>query len=158
VACVAEPGRTVVLAGLSEKVSRVIEAAQQGMEFLESSIAYARRSRKRPASLDGRIRHDYDVSDLGVERNILRYRLVLATIRLASAFSTPNSLRTIAAAMLAGASLSISSAVPVAAGLLRLFGSGPAPPTSSPRRWRRMPAGMPACSPRSGRDGSVCSA
>ena len=118
----AEPGRTVVLAGLSEKVSRVIEAAQQGMEFLEFDRVRAGAESDQRAWTDeyGTIK---DVSDLGVERNILRYRPVPVTVRLAEGASPAQLVRTIAAATLAGASLSISSAVPVAAGLLRLFGS-----------------------------------
>ena len=118
----AEPGRTVVLAGLSEKVSRVIEAAQQGMEFLEFDRVRAGAESDQRAWTDeyGTIK---DVSGLGVERNILRYRPVPVTVRLAEGASPAQLVRTIAAATLAGASLSISSAVPVAAGLLRLFGS-----------------------------------
>jgi RHH-type proline utilization regulon transcriptional repressor/proline dehydrogenase/delta 1-pyrroline-5-carboxylate dehydrogenase len=122
----AEPGRTVVLQGLSEKVSRVIEAAQQGMEFLEFDRVRAGAESDQQAWVDeyGTVK---DVSGLGVERNVFRYRPVAVTVRLAEGASPAQLVRTIAAATRTGAFLSISSAVPVAAGLIRLFGSA-APP------------------------------
>jgi RHH-type proline utilization regulon transcriptional repressor/proline dehydrogenase/delta 1-pyrroline-5-carboxylate dehydrogenase len=122
----AEPGRTVVLEGLSEKVSRVIEAAQQGMEFLEFDRVRAGAESDQRAWVDeyGTIK---DVSGLGVERNVFRYRPVPVTVRLAEGASPAQLVRTIAAATRAGATLSISSAVPVAAGLIRLFGSASPP-------------------------------
>ena len=124
----AEPGRTVVLEGLSEKVARVIEAAQQGMEFLEFDRVRAGAESDQRAWVDeyGTVR---DVSGLGVERNVLRYRPVAVTVRLAEGASPAQLVRTIAAAARAGASLSISSAVPVAAGLIRLFDSAVPPLT-----------------------------
>ncbi|MES2093589.1 MAG: bifunctional proline dehydrogenase/L-glutamate gamma-semialdehyde dehydrogenase [Actinomycetota bacterium] len=122
----AEPGRTVVLEGLSERVSRVIEAAQPGMEFLEFDRVRAGAESDQTAWTD-EYGTQRDVSDLGVERNVLRYRPVPVTVRLAEGASPAQLVRTIAAATRAGASVSISSAVPVAVGLIRLFGSA-APP------------------------------
>jgi len=122
----AEPGRTAVLKGLSEKVSRVIEAAQHGMEFLEFDRVRAAAKSDQQAWVDeyGTVK---DVSGLGIERNVFRYRPVAVTVRLAEGASPAQLVRTIAAATRAGASLSISSAVPVAAGLIRLFGSAVPP-------------------------------
>ncbi len=122
----AEPGRTAVLKGLSEKVARVIEAAQHGMEFLEFDRVRAAAKSDQQAWADeyGTVK---DVSGLGIERNVLRYRPVAVTVRLAEGASPAQLVRTIAAATRAGASLSISSAVPVAAGLIRLFGSAVPP-------------------------------
>ena len=122
----AEPGRTVVLEGISEKVSSVIEAAQQGMEFLEFDRVRAGAESDQRAWADeyGTAR---DVSSLGVERNLLRYRSVPVTVRLAEGASPAQLVRTIASATRAGASLSISSALPMAAGLLRLLGSAVPP-------------------------------
>jgi len=124
----AEPGRKVVLEGLGEKVSSVIEAAQPGMEFLEFDRVRAGAESDQKAWVDeyGTVK---DVSGLGVERNVFRYRPVPVTVRLAEGASPAQLVRTIAAATRAGASLSISSAVPVAAGLIRLFGSPVAPLT-----------------------------
>jgi len=118
----AEPGRTVVLEGLSEKVSRVIEAAQQGMEFLEFDRVRAGAESDQSAWTN-EYASSRDVSGLGVERNVFRYRPVPVTVRLAEGASPAQLVRTIVAAARVGASLSISSAVPVAAGLIRLFGS-----------------------------------
>jgi len=122
----AEPGRTAVLKGLSEKVARVIEAAQLGMEFLEFDRVRAAAKSDQQAWVDeyGTVK---DVSGLGIERNVFRYRPVAVTVRLAEGASPAQLVRMIAAATRAGASLSISSAVPMAAGLIRLFGTS-APP------------------------------
>ena len=62
-----------------------------------------------------------DVSDLGVERNVFRYRPTAATIRLAEGGSLAEFVRVLAAGVLAQASLTLSSAVPVPAGLLPLI-------------------------------------
>ncbi len=64
-----------------------------------------------------------DISGLLVERNVFRYRPVPVTIRLAEGASPAQLVRVIAAATRAGAPVAISSALPVAAGLIRLFGS-----------------------------------
>ncbi|QNE45566.1 aldehyde dehydrogenase family protein [Glaciihabitans sp. INWT7] len=124
----AEPGRTAILKGLSEAVSRVIEAAQQGMEFLEFDRVRAGATSDQQAWVEeyGTVK---DVSGLGVERNVFRYRAVPVTVRLAEGASPAQLVRTIVAATRAGASLSISSAVPVAAALVRLFGSAVPPLT-----------------------------
>jgi RHH-type proline utilization regulon transcriptional repressor/proline dehydrogenase/delta 1-pyrroline-5-carboxylate dehydrogenase len=124
----AEPGRNVVLQGLSEKVSRVIEAAQQGMEFLEFDRVRAGAVSDQQAWVEeyGTVK---DVSGLGIERNVFRYRPVAVTVRLAEGASPAQLVRTIAAATRAGASLTISSALPVVAGLVRLFGSAQPPLT-----------------------------
>jgi RHH-type proline utilization regulon transcriptional repressor/proline dehydrogenase/delta 1-pyrroline-5-carboxylate dehydrogenase len=122
----AEPGESVVLAGLSEKVTRVIEAAQQGMEFLEFDRVRAGAVSDQRAWADeyGVAR---DVSALGVERNVFRYRPGRVTVRLAEGASSAQLVRVVAAATRAGAALSISSAMPVAAGLLGLLGSAQSP-------------------------------
>ena len=123
-----EPGTSVLLEGLSGKVTSVIEAAQQGMEFLEFD-----RVRSGAVSDQKAWNDEYgiarDVSDLGVERNVFRYRPVPVTVRLAEGASPAQLVRAIVAATRAGAPISISSAVPVAAGLIRLFGSALSPVT-----------------------------
>jgi RHH-type proline utilization regulon transcriptional repressor/proline dehydrogenase/delta 1-pyrroline-5-carboxylate dehydrogenase len=122
----AEPGKTVVLAGLDDRVSRVIEAAQQGMEFLEFDRVRAGAVSDQRAWSDeyGTAR---DVSGLGVERNVFRHLPTPVTVRLAEGASPAQLVRVIVAATRAGATLSISSAVPVAAGLVRMFVSGQSP-------------------------------
>jgi RHH-type proline utilization regulon transcriptional repressor/proline dehydrogenase/delta 1-pyrroline-5-carboxylate dehydrogenase len=70
-----------------------------------------------------------DVSSLGVERNVFRYRPVPVTIRLADGASISQLVRALAAATLAGSPVSISTALPLPAGLIRLFRSGASPLT-----------------------------
>jgi RHH-type proline utilization regulon transcriptional repressor/proline dehydrogenase/delta 1-pyrroline-5-carboxylate dehydrogenase len=121
-----EPGQSVVLRGLSDRVTELIEAAQPGMEFLEFD-------RVRSGAVSDQHAWDEefgvarDVSGLLVERNVFRYRPVPVTVRLAEGASPAQLVRVIAAATRAGAPIAISSAVPVAAGLVRLFGSEPRP-------------------------------
>jgi RHH-type proline utilization regulon transcriptional repressor/proline dehydrogenase/delta 1-pyrroline-5-carboxylate dehydrogenase len=143
-----EPVSSVVLAGLSDGVARVIEAAQQGMEFLEFDRVRA------GAVSDERVwQAEYgattDVSGLVVERNLYRYRPVPVHVRLAEGASPAQLVRVIAAATRAGAPISISSAVPVAAGLVRLFAIEQSPITvhgvivESDARWHeRLQAGQ----------------
>ena len=116
------PGSAVVLEGLSAVVTRVIEAAQPGMEFLEFDRvrAAAESDEKAWTSEYGVAR---DVSALGVERNVFRYRPVPITIRLAEGASPSQLVRVLVAATRAGATVAISSAVPVHAGLISLFRS-----------------------------------
>lgn len=115
-----EPGGNAVLTGLAEKVTQVIEAAQQGMEFLEFD-----RVRSGAVSDQAAWTAEYgssrDVSALGVERNVLRYLPVPVTIRLAEDASPAQLVRVIVAAARAGSTISISSALPVSTGLIRLF-------------------------------------
>ncbi|MCU1558685.1 MAG: aldehyde dehydrogenase family protein [Microbacteriaceae bacterium] len=121
-----EPGQSVVLRGLSDRVTELIEAAQPGMEFLEFD-------RVRSGAVSDQHAWDEefgvarDVSGLLVERNVFRYRPVPVTVRLAEGASPAQLVRVIAAATRAGAPIAISSAVPVAAGLVRLFGREPRP-------------------------------
>src|SRR5690606_20434813 len=63
-----------------------------------------------------------DPADLGVERNVLRYLPVPVTVRLAEGESLAQLVRVIAAATRAGAPIAISSAEPLPAGLITLFG------------------------------------
>jgi RHH-type proline utilization regulon transcriptional repressor/proline dehydrogenase/delta 1-pyrroline-5-carboxylate dehydrogenase len=123
-----EPVSSVVLAGLSDGVARVIEAAQQGMEFLEFDRVRA------GAVSDERVwQAEYgvttDVSGLIAERNLYRYRPVPVHVRLAEGASPAQLVRVVTAATRAGAPISISSAVPVAAGLVRLFADEHSPVT-----------------------------
>ncbi len=122
----ADPGKNVRLTGLSPSVSRVIEAAQQDMEFLEFDRVRSGGQSDQRAWTDeyGTAR---DVSDLGVERNVLRYRPVAVTVRLAEGASPAQLVRTIVAATRAGSTIAISSALPIAAGLVSLIDS-PVPP------------------------------
>ncbi|MHB1171619.1 MAG: bifunctional proline dehydrogenase/L-glutamate gamma-semialdehyde dehydrogenase [Lacisediminihabitans sp.] len=117
-----EPSPSVLLTGVSDGIGRLIEAAQPGLEFLDFD-------RVRTAALSDQKAWEEefgtarDVSGLGVERNLFRYRPVPVTIRLAEGVSAAQLVRVIAAAARAGATISVSSAVPLPVGLIRLFGS-----------------------------------
>ncbi|CAN5162656.1 proline dehydrogenase family protein [soil metagenome] len=121
-----EPGETVTLEGLSPQVTALIVSAQPGMEFLEfDRVRAAAVSDQRAWEAEyGQAR---DVSALGVERNVFRYLPFPVTVRLADNASPAQLVRVIAAATRAGAGISISSAVPVAAGLVRAFSAANAP-------------------------------
>ncbi|MET4783005.1 bifunctional proline dehydrogenase/L-glutamate gamma-semialdehyde dehydrogenase [Glaciihabitans sp. UYNi722] len=118
-----EPGKSVVLRGLSPRVTGFIEAAQPGMEFLEFDRVRSGAVSDQQA-WDEEFGVARDISNLLVERNVFRYRPVPVTIRLAEGASPAQLVRVVAAATRAGAPIAISSAVPVASGLIRLFGSG----------------------------------
>ncbi|MDQ1606512.1 MAG: RHH-type transcriptional regulator, proline utilization regulon repressor / proline dehydrogenase [Microbacteriaceae bacterium] len=124
----AEPRPSVVLTRVGDDVKRLIEAAQPGMEYLEFDRvrAGARSDQKEWEAEFGISR---DVSSLGVERNVFRYRPVPVTIRLADGASISQLVRALAAATLAGSPVSISTALPLPAGLIRLFRSGASPLT-----------------------------
>lgn len=122
----AEPRSSVVLKGIGDRVTRLIEAAEPGMEFLEfDRVRTAARSDQK--AWESEFGGSRDASGLGVERNVLRYLPVPVTIRLADGASAAQLVRAIVAATLAGAPIAISSAVPVAARLIQLFGDESSP-------------------------------
>jgi RHH-type proline utilization regulon transcriptional repressor/proline dehydrogenase/delta 1-pyrroline-5-carboxylate dehydrogenase len=121
-----EPGTNAVLEGLSDAVTAVIEAALPGMAFLEFDLVRSGAVSDQLA-WDAEYGGSRDVSGLIVERNIFRYRPVPVTIRLADGASPAQLVRLIATATRAGAPVSISSAVPLAAALVRLFGTSASP-------------------------------
>jgi RHH-type proline utilization regulon transcriptional repressor/proline dehydrogenase/delta 1-pyrroline-5-carboxylate dehydrogenase len=116
------PGTSVVLDGVSSAVSRLIESAQAGMEFLEfDRVRAGAQSDERAWNAEyGTIR---DVSALAVERNVFRYLPVPMTVRLAEGASPSQLIRVLAAATRVGSVVTISSATPVSVGLIRLFRS-----------------------------------
>ncbi|WP_165067327.1 bifunctional proline dehydrogenase/L-glutamate gamma-semialdehyde dehydrogenase [Marisediminicola senii] len=116
----AEPQGSVVLAGLRDRVVAVIEAAQPGMEFLEfDRVRSGAVSDQR--AWDAEFGVARDVSALGVERNVFRYRPAAVTIRLSEGASPAQLVRTLVAATLARATVTISSALPIQAGIVRLL-------------------------------------
>ena len=118
----AEPGRAVVLEGASEPVTRLVEAAQPGMEFLEFD-----RVRAGVLSDQRAWEEEYgltrDVSGLEVEQNLFRYRPVHVTVRLAEGASPSQLVRVLAAATRAGAPVTVSTPVPLSARLIQLLRS-----------------------------------
>ena len=121
-----EPKGSVVLSGLEERVTRLVEAAQPGMEFLEfDRVRTAARSDQRAWEAEFGV--DRDVSAISAERNVFRYRALPVFIRLSEGSSASQLVRVLAAATRAGAPVAISSAIPVAAGLVTLFRSDDSP-------------------------------
>lgn len=121
-----KPGSSAVLKGVSNGVGQIVEAAQAGMEFLEFDLvrAGAKSDERAWAEEYGVAR---DVSGLEVERNVFRYRPVPVTVRLSEGASVAQLVRVVAAATRAAAPISISSALPVPASLVRLFSESLSP-------------------------------
>nr|WP_224760596.1 bifunctional proline dehydrogenase/L-glutamate gamma-semialdehyde dehydrogenase [Salinibacterium sp. ZJ450] len=124
----APPKSNLRLTGLARSVTSVITAAQPGMDYLEFDRV------RQAAEDDSRVWAEEfgiskDVSQLGVERNVFRYRPVPVTLRLAEGASIGDLVRLIAGATLAGASIDISSAVVLPAELATLI-AGPESPVT----------------------------
>jgi RHH-type proline utilization regulon transcriptional repressor/proline dehydrogenase/delta 1-pyrroline-5-carboxylate dehydrogenase len=110
------------LDGVNGRVSAVIEAAQPAIDYREFETV-----RRGVLSDADAWDHEFsvarDVSALGVERNVFRYRPTDVTIRLAEGGSLAEFMRVLAAGVLARAPLRLSSAIPLPAGLLPLIGA-----------------------------------
>ena len=121
-----DPGEDLTLEGISEPVARVIKRAQTGLDFLEFDRVRlaAVRDEKAWQSEFGVSR---DVSSLGVERNVFRYRPLPVTIRLAEGAPMGDLIRLIAAATRAGSALFVSTPIPLPDPLVELFGEFGAP-------------------------------
>jgi RHH-type proline utilization regulon transcriptional repressor/proline dehydrogenase/delta 1-pyrroline-5-carboxylate dehydrogenase len=121
-----DPGEDLTLEGMSDDVARVIKRAQAGLEFLEFDRVRlaAVRDQKAWASEFGVAR---DVSGLGVERDVFRYRPVPVTLRLAEGGSMGDLARLIVAGTRAGSALVVSSAVALPTPLIELFGAPDSP-------------------------------
>jgi RHH-type proline utilization regulon transcriptional repressor/proline dehydrogenase/delta 1-pyrroline-5-carboxylate dehydrogenase len=115
-----DPVDDIKVDGLSRRVASVIKKAQTGIDFAEFD-------RVRRAALSDQLAWDAeygmstDVSRLGVERNIFRYRPAAVTLRLAEGAPLGHLIRLIAAGSLADSPLTISSAVPLPVGLVQSF-------------------------------------
>ncbi|MFC5502334.1 bifunctional proline dehydrogenase/L-glutamate gamma-semialdehyde dehydrogenase [Lysinimonas soli] len=118
----APPSGELGLAGLDARVSAVIEASQPALDY-EEFESVRRGAFSDAAAWDAEFSVSRDVSALGVERNVFRYRPASTTIRLAEGGSLAEFVRALAAGVLARARLRLSSAVPLPAGLLPLIGA-----------------------------------
>jgi RHH-type transcriptional regulator, proline utilization regulon repressor / proline dehydrogenase / delta 1-pyrroline-5-carboxylate dehydrogenase len=105
------------LDGLDENIASIIKKSQQAIDFAEFGWV-------RDAALDdeaawrGFYASGRDVSALGVERNVLRYRPLDVTLRLSEGESLAPLVRVLAAASRAGARVTISSALSLPAALM----------------------------------------
>jgi RHH-type proline utilization regulon transcriptional repressor/proline dehydrogenase/delta 1-pyrroline-5-carboxylate dehydrogenase len=100
------------LDGLAPSVAELLTSAQSTLSFEEFGFVRAAALSDERAWRDefGTAR---DVSELGVERNVFRYRPASVLVRLAEGQPLAHLVRVVAAARRAGSAVSVSSAVPV---------------------------------------------
>ncbi|KFF59178.1 1-pyrroline-5-carboxylate dehydrogenase [Cryobacterium sp. MLB-32] len=116
---VTDPGRnssTLHLRGLEPRVTEIIEASQAFLDYADFDVL------RRSALSDALAwREEFgvvrDASNLKVERNLFRYRSLPVTVRLTEDGTLSNLLRVIAAATLSTSKFTVSSALPVPAGV-----------------------------------------
>ncbi|MGO4298557.1 proline dehydrogenase family protein [Leifsonia sp. RAF41] len=108
------------LRGLEPRVSDLIESGQAFMDY--PSFDLVRRSALSDAIAVANEYHRVkDVSALGVERNLFRYRPVPVAIRLSEGSSLPELLRVMAAGTVARSVFTVSAPVPLPKGTLALL-------------------------------------
>jgi len=113
---------------LSPAVASIVKKAQAGMSFAEFSwVRSAALSDE--AAWQQQFGSSRDVSALGVERNVFRYRPVPVTLRLSEGQPMGELVRLVAAAARAKAPIAISSAQPIPAALMTAFGGSLSPVT-----------------------------
>jgi RHH-type proline utilization regulon transcriptional repressor/proline dehydrogenase/delta 1-pyrroline-5-carboxylate dehydrogenase len=117
----AEPAEDLTLEGISEPVARVIKRVQTGLDFLEFDRVRLAAVRDQKA-WESEFGVGRDVSNLGVERNVFRYRPASITLRLAEGASLGDLARLIAAGTLTHSPMWISSALPLPSPLVEHFG------------------------------------
>lgn len=113
---------TLHLRGLEKRVSELIEASQSALDY--ESFDLLRRSALSDevawAEEYGAVK---DVSGVGVERNLFRYRPLPVAVRIGEAATLGEGLRVIAAGLLAKAPLTVSTAVELPKAVRTILGS-----------------------------------
>ncbi len=117
---------TLHLRGLDARVSTLIEHAQPALSFEEFELL------RRSALSDAiAYRDEYgvarDVTGLGVERNVFRYRPTPVTVRISEGASLGEGLRVIAAALLARSPIEVSTALELPVGVVTVLHAADAP-------------------------------
>ncbi|MBW8872171.1 MAG: bifunctional proline dehydrogenase/L-glutamate gamma-semialdehyde dehydrogenase, partial [Leifsonia sp.] len=108
------------LRGLEPRVTQLIESGQSSMDY--PSFDLVRRSALSDAIAVATEYHRVtDVSALGVERNLFRYRPVPVAIRLSEGSSLPELLRVMAAATVARAPFTVSTPARLPKGMLAVL-------------------------------------
>lgn len=108
------------LRGLEPRVSDLIESGQSSMDY--PSFDLVRRSALSDAiAVATEFHRVKDVSGLGVERNLFRYRPVPVAVRLSEGSSLPELLRVMAAGTVARSPFTVSTPVPLPKGTLALL-------------------------------------
>ena len=107
---------TLHLRGLEKRVTELIEASQPSLDY--ESFEVLRRS---ALSDEVAWAEEYgvvkDVSGVGVERNLFRYRPLPVTIRIGESSTLAEGLRVIAAGLLAKSALTVSTAIELPKGV-----------------------------------------
>ncbi|MDN4613696.1 proline dehydrogenase family protein [Leifsonia sp. F6_8S_P_1B] len=107
-----QSSRSLHLRGLEPRVTQLIESGQSSMDY--AAFDLVRRSALSDAIAVATEYHRVkDVSGLGVERNLFRYRPVPVTIRLSEGATLPELLRIMAAGTVARSRFSVSTATPL---------------------------------------------
>ena len=121
-----EQGDDLRLEEIGDRAASVVKKAQTGLTFDEFSwVRSAALSDE--AAWESEFGSARDVSGLGVERNVFRYRPVPVTVRLQEGESLAGLARVVAAAARTRSPLVISSALPIPAALMSAF-TGPVAP------------------------------
>ena len=115
-----DPVSDIRLEGLAREVASVIKRAQPGMDFAEFDRV-RRAALSDQAAWESEYGASADVSALGVERNVFRYRPAPVLLRLSEGAPLGHLVRLVAAGSRANSPLSISSAVPLPVGLVQSF-------------------------------------
>ncbi len=141
-----EPAATVTLEGIDEPVARLIDSALPSMDFEE--FGSVREAALSDAEAWRGLAGAHELGGLEIERTLLRYSPVPVTVRVAEGAPHAHLVRVLAAATLAGAPVAISTALPLHARLIDLFGTPDSPIgvaevlVESDARWRaRVQAG-----------------
>jgi RHH-type transcriptional regulator, proline utilization regulon repressor / proline dehydrogenase / delta 1-pyrroline-5-carboxylate dehydrogenase len=118
-----EPKQNLSVRGLHDGVRRLLEAAQPALDFVGFDAARAG-ALSDQAAWEDEFGISRDDSQLGVERNVLRYRRTDVTVRAAEGAPTVGLVRVLLAAARVGARVQLSSAAPVPARLLAAIEAG----------------------------------
>jgi RHH-type proline utilization regulon transcriptional repressor/proline dehydrogenase/delta 1-pyrroline-5-carboxylate dehydrogenase len=117
---------TLHLRGLDSRITEIIEAAQPSMGFEE--FEWVRRAALADAIVwDREFGQVRDVSALGVERNLFRYRALPVAVRATGDASWQSLLRIVIAGVRAGSAFTVSSPVGLPPAVRRLLADGDIP-------------------------------
>ena len=115
------PSSTLHLRGLDSRITALIESAQPSLDF--ESFEWLRRSALSDAlAWDREFGQVRDVSRLGVERNLFRYRPLPVELRATADAPLQEVLRTVLAAVRAGAGFVLSASAGLPAGVRHALG------------------------------------
>lgn len=117
----ASPSSTLHLRGLDTRISALIEAAQPSLDF--EAFEWLRRAALSDAvAWDREFGRVKDVSALGIERNLFRYRPVPVALRATSDATWQSLLRVVIAGVRAGSEFTLSTPVGLPAEVRRMLG------------------------------------